>query len=171
MYNAIIPIYFQNSRPNEAFALFRQLQESGLKPTNVTLLVALLLCALLGSLNLGMWIHEHVRKNGFISMLRKILHMRNVGVWMMWFLCSGTCLGDTGMVSSDCCLCNTWAWLPSHINAGRNEEGKSAAWWDNYFRYIVLHALYCAEQPSFSFCSFLSNNCFLFHSGSLVAHV
>ncbi|KAG4944101.1 hypothetical protein JHK85_048747 [Glycine max] len=78
-------MFFQNSRPNEAFALFRQLQESGLKPTNVTLLVALLLCALLGSLNLGMWIHEHVRKNGFIisvfrDMLTRDTHARSAAI-------------------------------------------------------------------------------------------
>lgn len=64
-YNAIITSLARNSQPNEALALFRQLQESGLKPTDVTMLVVLSSCALLGSLDLGRWMHEYVKKNGF----------------------------------------------------------------------------------------------------------
>ncbi|KAI9126265.1 hypothetical protein K1719_002686 [Acacia pycnantha] len=54
-----------NVQPNEALALFRELQERGLKPTDVTMLVALSSCALLGALDLGKWIHEYIKKNGF----------------------------------------------------------------------------------------------------------
>ncbi|KAG2376825.1 hypothetical protein LR48_Vigan06g106700 [Vigna angularis] len=64
-YNAIITSCARSSQPNEALALFRELQESGLKPTDVTMLVALSSCALLGALDLGKWIHEYVKKNGF----------------------------------------------------------------------------------------------------------
>ena len=64
-YNAIISSCARSSQPNEALALFRELQESGLKPTDVTMLVALSSCALLGALDLGKWIHEYVKKNGF----------------------------------------------------------------------------------------------------------
>jgi pentatricopeptide repeat protein len=64
-YNAIITSLARNSQPNEALALFRELQESGLKPTDVTMLVALSSCALLGSLDLGRWIQEYVKKYGF----------------------------------------------------------------------------------------------------------
>lgn len=64
-YNALITSYARNSQPNEALALFRELQEKGLKPTDVTMLVALSSCALLGALDLGKWIHEYVKKNGF----------------------------------------------------------------------------------------------------------
>ncbi|KAF7828050.1 pentatricopeptide repeat-containing protein [Senna tora] len=64
-YNALITSYARNSQPNEALALFRELQERGLKPTDVTMLVSLSSCALLGALDLGKWIHEYVKKNGF----------------------------------------------------------------------------------------------------------
>ncbi|TKY69675.1 Pentatricopeptide repeat-containing protein [Spatholobus suberectus] len=64
-YNAVIASCARNSRPTEALSLFRELQESGLKPTDVTTLVALSSCALLGALDLGRWIHEYVKKNGF----------------------------------------------------------------------------------------------------------
>ncbi|KAI9070570.1 hypothetical protein K1719_047468 [Acacia pycnantha] len=64
-YNALITSYARNSQPNEALALFRELQERGLKPTDVTMLVALSSCALLGALDLGKWIHEYIKKNGF----------------------------------------------------------------------------------------------------------
>lgn len=63
--NAMITGYARNSRPNEALALFRELQASGLKPTDVTMLSALSSCALLGALDLGKWIHEYVKKNRF----------------------------------------------------------------------------------------------------------
>ncbi|XP_050237198.1 pentatricopeptide repeat-containing protein At2g02980, chloroplastic [Mercurialis annua] len=64
-YNAVIMSYARSSRPNEALALFRDLQVKGLKPTDVTMLSVLSSCALLGALNLGKWMHEYVKKNGF----------------------------------------------------------------------------------------------------------
>lgn len=63
-YNAIITAYARSSRPNEALSLFRELQERNLKPTDVTMLSALSSCALLGSLDLGKWIHEYIKKYG-----------------------------------------------------------------------------------------------------------
>ncbi|XP_057448216.1 pentatricopeptide repeat-containing protein At2g02980, chloroplastic [Lotus japonicus] len=64
-YNAIITSCARKSQPTEALALFRELQEAGLKPTYVTMLVVLSSCALLGALDLGRWIHEYVKKYGF----------------------------------------------------------------------------------------------------------
>ncbi|GMN41858.1 hypothetical protein TIFTF001_011064 [Ficus carica] len=65
MYNAIITGYARNSLPNEALALFRELQASEVKPTDVTMLCVLSCCALLGALDLGRWVHEYVKKNEF----------------------------------------------------------------------------------------------------------
>lgn len=64
-YNAIITSLARNSQPNEALALFRELQQSGLEASDVTMLVVLSSCALLGSLDLGRWMHEYVKKYGF----------------------------------------------------------------------------------------------------------
>ena len=64
-YNAMITGYARGSRPNEALSLFRELQARNLKPTDVTMLSVLSSCALLGALDLGKWMHEYVKKNGF----------------------------------------------------------------------------------------------------------
>lgn len=64
-YNAIITGYVRNCQPNEALSLFRELQMQDIKPTDVTMLGLLSACALLGSLDLGKWIHEYVKENGF----------------------------------------------------------------------------------------------------------
>ncbi|XP_058083482.1 pentatricopeptide repeat-containing protein At2g02980, chloroplastic-like [Magnolia sinica] len=64
-YNAMIMAYARSSLPNEALALFRELQASDLKPTDVTMLSVLSSCALLGALELGKWMHEYIKKHGF----------------------------------------------------------------------------------------------------------
>ncbi|OVA08997.1 Pentatricopeptide repeat [Macleaya cordata] len=69
-YNAMITGYSRCSQPNEALALFRELQGSNLNPTDVTMLSVLSSCALLGALDLGKWIHEYIKKNGFDEYLK-----------------------------------------------------------------------------------------------------
>ncbi|KAL3511121.1 hypothetical protein ACH5RR_030522 [Cinchona calisaya] len=64
-YNAMIMGYVRSSEPNEALSLFRELQAKRLKPTDVTSLGVISSCALLGALDLGKWLHEYVKKNGF----------------------------------------------------------------------------------------------------------
>ncbi|KAK1265905.1 Pentatricopeptide repeat-containing protein [Acorus gramineus] len=64
-YNAMIAAYARASCPNEALALFRELQSAGLEPTYVTMLGVLSSCALLGALELGRWAHEFVSNRGF----------------------------------------------------------------------------------------------------------
>ncbi|XP_010066909.2 pentatricopeptide repeat-containing protein At2g02980, chloroplastic [Eucalyptus grandis] len=63
-YNSIITGYARSSRPNEALALFREMQASNLRPDDVTVLSVLSSCALLGSLELGKWVHEYVKRHG-----------------------------------------------------------------------------------------------------------
>ncbi|KAI3429162.1 DYW_deaminase domain-containing protein [Psidium guajava] len=64
VYNSIINGYARSSRPNEALSLFREMQASNLRPDDVTILSVLTSCALLGSLELGKWIHEYVQRHG-----------------------------------------------------------------------------------------------------------
>ncbi|KAG9451327.1 hypothetical protein H6P81_011292 [Aristolochia fimbriata] len=64
-YNAMITGYAKSSRPNEALALFRELQARDVKPTDVTMLSVLSCCAMLGALELGKWVHEYIQKHGF----------------------------------------------------------------------------------------------------------
>ncbi|KAK9106784.1 hypothetical protein Syun_022795 [Stephania yunnanensis] len=65
IYNSMITGYARNSQPNMALVLFRGLQKKNLKPTHVTLLSVLASCTLLGALNLGKWVHDYIKKNGF----------------------------------------------------------------------------------------------------------
>nr|UPT48388.1 pentatricopeptide repeat protein AaPPR15 [Agave angustifolia] len=69
-YNSMITACVRSNRPGEALALFRELQGNGMRPTDVTMLSALSACALLGALELGKWIHEYVKKNGFGSYVK-----------------------------------------------------------------------------------------------------
>ncbi|XP_008806008.2 pentatricopeptide repeat-containing protein At2g02980, chloroplastic [Phoenix dactylifera] len=69
-YNSMITACVRSSRPSEALALFRELQAKGLKPTDVTMLSVLSSCALSGALELGKWIHEYIRRNGFDSYIK-----------------------------------------------------------------------------------------------------
>ncbi|KAF5443334.1 hypothetical protein F2P56_035896 [Juglans regia] len=64
-FNAIITGYARSTRPNEALSLFRELQARNIQPTDVTMLSVLSSCALLGAFDLGRWIHEYIKKNGF----------------------------------------------------------------------------------------------------------
>ncbi|CAK9136342.1 unnamed protein product [Ilex paraguariensis] len=64
-YNAMITGYVRTSQPNEALSLFQDLQERTIKPTDVTMLSILSSCALLGALDIGKWMHEYVKENGF----------------------------------------------------------------------------------------------------------
>ncbi|KAK9115995.1 hypothetical protein Sjap_014942 [Stephania japonica] len=65
IYNSMITGYARNSQPNMALVLFRELQKKNLKPTHVTLLSVLASCTLLGALNLGKWVHDYIKRNGF----------------------------------------------------------------------------------------------------------
>lgn len=69
-YNSMITACVRSSRPGEALALFRELQTKGMRPTDVTMLSVLSACALLGAIELGKWIHEYVKKNGFVSYVK-----------------------------------------------------------------------------------------------------
>lgn len=64
-YNSMITGYARASRPNEALSTFQEMQARDVMPNDVTMLSVLSSCALLGALDLGKWVHEYVKKNGF----------------------------------------------------------------------------------------------------------
>ncbi|KAK7307103.1 hypothetical protein VNO77_39868 [Canavalia gladiata] len=118
-YNAIITSCARNSRPNEALALFRELQESGLKPTDVTMLVALSSCALLGALDLGRWIHEYVKKNGFDQYVKV-----NTALIDMYAKCGS--LDDAVSVFRDMRRRDTQAWSAMIVAYATHGHGSQA---------------------------------------------
>ncbi|KAJ3673366.1 hypothetical protein LUZ60_006740 [Juncus effusus] len=69
-YNSIITACVRNNRPSEALSLFREMQEKKIKPTHVTILNVLNSCALIGTLELGKWVHEFAKKNKFDALIK-----------------------------------------------------------------------------------------------------
>ncbi|KAK1295481.1 Pentatricopeptide repeat-containing protein [Acorus calamus] len=63
-WTAMINACASNGRPDEAFELFWQMRAEGVEPNEYTIVGLLGACAELGSLNLGEWVHNLVRKNG-----------------------------------------------------------------------------------------------------------
>ncbi|KAK1549042.1 hypothetical protein Q3G72_024525 [Acer saccharum] len=61
--NALISAYDQNRKPQEALAIFRQLQLSkNANPDELTFVSTLSSCAQLGAMDVGEWIHENIKK-------------------------------------------------------------------------------------------------------------
>lgn len=62
-WNALISAYDQNEKPEEALVMFRQLQENkNLTPDELTFVSVLSSCAELGAMDVGMQIHEDMKK-------------------------------------------------------------------------------------------------------------
>ncbi|XP_039145081.1 pentatricopeptide repeat-containing protein At2g02980, chloroplastic [Dioscorea cayenensis subsp. rotundata] len=102
-YNSMITACVRSSRPSEALALFRELQADGIESTYVTMLSVLSSCALLGALELGRWIHEYVKKNGFSSYVKV-----NTALIDMYAKCGS--LDDAVQVFTDMDYRDTQAW-------------------------------------------------------------
>ncbi|XP_057818267.2 pentatricopeptide repeat-containing protein At2g27610 isoform X2 [Cryptomeria japonica] len=66
-WNAMIAAYARNAHDKEAFALFRQMQLSGVKPNSVTIVSILPVCARSADSLKGKEIHNYIIKHGFES--------------------------------------------------------------------------------------------------------
>ncbi|KAF9614641.1 hypothetical protein IFM89_019618 [Coptis chinensis] len=66
-WNAMISCYAQNGLTEKAIALFKQMQNSEVKPNPVTVTSILSACAQLGALRFGKWVHELVVRENFQS--------------------------------------------------------------------------------------------------------
>lgn len=119
MYNAIITGYARSSQPNEALALFRELQASNVEPTDVTMLSALSSCALLGALDLGRWIHEYVKKNGFDKYVKV-----NTALVDMYSKCGS--LDDAVSVFQNMSVRDTQAWSAMIVGYATHGHGSKA---------------------------------------------
>ncbi|KAK0605205.1 hypothetical protein LWI29_024167 [Acer saccharum] len=62
-WNTLISAYDQNGKPQEALAIFHQLQHSkNAKPDELTFVSTLSSCAQLGAMDVGEWIHANIKK-------------------------------------------------------------------------------------------------------------
>ncbi|XP_011626696.1 pentatricopeptide repeat-containing protein At3g62890-like [Amborella trichopoda] len=64
-WSAVISAYTQSGHPKQAVRLFREMQLSGLKPDEVSMVNVLTACTHLGALALGRWVHALSRRIGF----------------------------------------------------------------------------------------------------------
>ncbi|XP_057854000.1 pentatricopeptide repeat-containing protein At2g13600 [Cryptomeria japonica] len=66
-WNVIIAAYRKHGLPQEALALFHQMQKTGVAPDQFIFASILPACAKMGALQQGMDIHERIIKSGFLS--------------------------------------------------------------------------------------------------------
>ncbi|CAM0873850.1 unnamed protein product [Alopecurus aequalis] len=63
-WSAMISVY-ANNQPSEALNLFKDMQECGVSPDEITILSVISACANIGSLDKAIWIHSFVGNHGF----------------------------------------------------------------------------------------------------------
>ncbi|KAF7028266.1 hypothetical protein CFC21_040216 [Triticum aestivum] len=68
-WSAMISGYAENNQPSEALILFKDMQECGVCPDEITLLSVISACANICSLDKARWIHSFVVNNGFCKVL------------------------------------------------------------------------------------------------------
>ena len=67
-WSAMISVY-ANNQPSEALNLFKDMQECGVSPDEITILSVISACANIGSLDKARWIHSFVGDHGFCKIL------------------------------------------------------------------------------------------------------
>ncbi|KAL4197843.1 hypothetical protein AMTRI_Chr04g253150 [Amborella trichopoda] len=119
LYNSMITAYVQRSRPNEALALFREMQAHNTPPNDVTVLSVLSACSLLGAVDLGKWVHEFVKKNG-LDMFVKV----NTALIDMYAKCGS--IEDAKMVFEKMPFRDTQAWSAMIVAFAIHGQGEDA---------------------------------------------
>ncbi|XAR50733.1 hypothetical protein NMG60_11005145 [Bertholletia excelsa] len=64
-WNSMISGYEQNGQADKAIALFYQMRDWGVEFDMTTLVCVLSACSQVGAFELGLWVHDYVRENGF----------------------------------------------------------------------------------------------------------
>ncbi|XP_058076235.1 pentatricopeptide repeat-containing protein At1g09190 [Magnolia sinica] len=66
-WNSMIAGFAQAGRDGDALELFREMLDAGFKPDDATLVTMLPVCARLGALDVGRWIHSYADREGFLK--------------------------------------------------------------------------------------------------------
>ncbi|XWS64459.1 hypothetical protein CRYUN_Cryun05aG0005700 [Craigia yunnanensis] len=64
-WNSMISYLAQSGRPSEALALFHEMKELGFQPDEATMVIVLPICAHLGAIDVGQWIHSYAESSRF----------------------------------------------------------------------------------------------------------
>ncbi|CAO2818543.1 unnamed protein product [Amaranthus hypochondriacus] len=65
-WNALVSGYVHGRRYSEAFDVFRDMIKDGVELSEVTMVELLSMCANLGALEQGRWVHDYIRRNGLV---------------------------------------------------------------------------------------------------------
>ncbi|XP_051181056.1 pentatricopeptide repeat-containing protein At4g14820 [Lolium perenne] len=68
-WSAMISVYAESNQPSEALYMFKDMQECGVTPDEITILSVISACANIGSLDKARWIHSFVVNRGFCKIL------------------------------------------------------------------------------------------------------
>ncbi|OVA15501.1 Pentatricopeptide repeat [Macleaya cordata] len=68
-WSAMIAGYAESDWPQEALKLFKEMQVSGLKPDQVTMLSVISACSQLGALDQAKWVHIFIKNHGFADVV------------------------------------------------------------------------------------------------------
>ncbi|XP_058112424.1 pentatricopeptide repeat-containing protein At2g01510, mitochondrial [Magnolia sinica] len=118
-WNALITVYAQGGHVDKALALFEGMNLEGVRPDSVTLASILSACAYLGSLEVGMWIHRQIIKQG----LHKNLFVDNA-LLDMYAKCGS--MEMAGWVFDKMCQRNVVSWSTMIGGYAINGESEKA---------------------------------------------
>lgn len=79
-WSVMISGYAQHDRFSETLALFQEMQFSGIRPDETTLVSVISACTHLAALDLGKWVHAYIRKN--VLKINRILGTTLVDMYM-----------------------------------------------------------------------------------------
>ncbi|KAL4197833.1 hypothetical protein AMTRI_Chr04g253110 [Amborella trichopoda] len=117
--NSMITAYVQSSQPNEALALFREMEAHNTPPKNVNVLSVLSACSLLGAVDLGKWVHEFLKKNGLDKFVKV-----NTALIDMCAKCGS--IEDAKMVFEKMSFGDTQAWSAMIVAFAIHGQGEDA---------------------------------------------
>ncbi|XP_077240660.1 pentatricopeptide repeat (PPR) superfamily protein [Tasmannia lanceolata] len=118
-WSAMIAGYAESDSPNEAIKLFKEMQNSGIRPDQVTMLSVISACGHLGALDQAKWIHIFVDKNGFGD----ILSINNAMI-DMYSKCGS--LDNARLVFDEMTKRNVISWTSMIIGLAMYGEGRLA---------------------------------------------
>ncbi|MCD7446489.1 hypothetical protein HAX54_007804 [Datura stramonium] len=87
-WNLMISLLAQNGREKEAVALFHEMRNGEFEPDEATVVTVLPVCAQLGELDLGRWIHSYVKSKGLYPNLVSVgntwlISLENLVIWRL----------------------------------------------------------------------------------------
>lgn len=117
-WNLMISCLAQRKKDGKAFGIFREMLEQGFEPDDATLVTVLPVCARLGDVDAGEWIHSYADGKG---LLRKVI---SVGNSLVDFYCKCGNLEAAWKVFNEMTKKNVVSWNAMISGLGFNGKGE-----------------------------------------------